>query len=472
MSPRMAIRRPRVTRPMPSRGSVAGQHLEAPRPSRRGWRCRRRRSASKRRRRIDDVEIDPLARCRARPAGASGRVAAPRAPGRRRAPRPRPSTPSAFMREMPPRGRHLEQERLAVRARAATHGRVSPTAQASTSRSRRPVRAEAHRPARRPRCAAASRIGVVASAGGDDRRRRPAPARRRSPPSRGRSPRGSSKASRCAGATVVISADMRARQPGQRRDLAGVVHADLDHREVGVARHPRQGQRHAPVVVEAGLGGMDPALRRQHRAQHLLGRGLADRAGHRDHARRAIAPARRAPSAASAASTSGTISSGASAHALGDARHQRRRRAPLERVGDEVMPVARVLQRDEEIARLQGCGVSIETPVAAKARGGAPAGRGLGLGGGPECAPSDPPVERGHRDAGLFGVVEGIDVAADDLPGLVPLAGDQQRVARAAAHRPRAGSPRRGRRSRSPRGSRPEPRRGSRRGPRCAGCRR
>ncbi len=49
---------------------------------------------------------------------------------------------------------------------------------------------------------------------------------------------------------------VRARQAGQRRDLAGVVHADLDHRELGVARHPRQRQRHAPVVVVAGDRGM------------------------------------------------------------------------------------------------------------------------------------------------------------------------------------------------------------------------
>ena len=58
---------------------------------------------------------------------------------------------------------------------------------------------------------------------------------------------------------------MRPRQPRQRRDLAGGVHADLDHREVAVRRHPRQRQRHAPVVVEALLRGMDAALRRRAR---------------------------------------------------------------------------------------------------------------------------------------------------------------------------------------------------------------
>ena len=41
-----------------------------------------------------------------------------------------------------------------------------------------------------------------------------------------------------------------------------------------------------------------------------------------------------------------------------------------------------------------------------------------------------PPVKRRHRDAGLFAVIEGKDIVADDLPGLVTLAADQQRIAR------------------------------------------
>ncbi|MEZ5838998.1 MAG: hypothetical protein R3D02_00685 [Hyphomicrobiales bacterium] len=31
----------------------------------------------------------------------------------------------------------------------------------------------------------------------------------------------------------------------QRRDLAGMVHADLEHGEIDIGRHPRQRQRHA-----------------------------------------------------------------------------------------------------------------------------------------------------------------------------------------------------------------------------------
>jgi len=66
---------------------------------------------------------------------------------------------------------------------------------------------------------------------------------------------------------------------------------------------------------------------------------------------------------------------------------------------------------------------------------------------------TDPPVEGGHRNTGLLGIVKGIDIVANDLPGFVPLAGNQQRVARLqrihpaqdrfrpVAHLHRAGTP-------------------------------
>ena len=49
---------------------------------------------------------------------------------------------------------------------------------------------------------------------------------------------------------------VRAHQLRQRRDLAGVVHADLEHAVARVGRHARQRQRHAPVVVEGLFGGV------------------------------------------------------------------------------------------------------------------------------------------------------------------------------------------------------------------------
>ena len=79
---------------------------------------------------------------------------------------------------------------------------------------------------------------------------------------------------------------------------------------------------------------------------------------------------------------------------------------------------------------------------------------------------------RGKRCGHRVMIAERQHAVADDLAGLVALAGDQQRIARLAGPRSRRGSPRRGRRCLS----RPLPRRGSRRGcfpdSRCADCRR
>ena len=44
--------------------------------------------------------------------------------------------------------------------------------------------------------------------------------------------------------------DMRAHEADERRDLAGVVHADLEHAEGRVGRQARERQRHAPMIVE------------------------------------------------------------------------------------------------------------------------------------------------------------------------------------------------------------------------------
>ena len=57
---------------------------------------------------------------------------------------------------------------------------------------------------------------------------------------------------------AVISATCGRTMPGQRGDLAGVVHAHFEHCKFGVARHSRQAQRHAGVVVVA----LDRAMHR------------------------------------------------------------------------------------------------------------------------------------------------------------------------------------------------------------------
>ena len=158
----------------------------------------------------------------------------------------------------------------------------------------------------------------------------------------------------------------------------------------------------------------------------------------------------------------------------GDARriavHHRRGGAARQRVGDEVVPVARVAQRDEQVARRDACGVSIETPVTATSARQRPAGGGAQLRRGPERASC-----RGARQARAprRRRRRACVTAGDGLAALMPLAGHGQHVAgaerrqRARRWRPRAlaGIDRR-------RGSRPAPRRGSRPGPRCADCRR
>jgi hypothetical protein len=69
---------------------------------------------------------------------------------------------------------------------------------------------------------------------------------------------------------------------GERRDLGGVVHADLEHAEGALARHAGEREGHAPMIVVGGYGGMRPALAGEHQTQGLLGTGLAHRSRHRD----------------------------------------------------------------------------------------------------------------------------------------------------------------------------------------------
>ncbi len=76
--------------------------------------------------------------------------------------------------------------------------------------------------------------------------------------------------------------DMRPRHAGERRDFARVVHAHLEHAEARIRRHSRERQRHAPVIVVGSGRSVRWAAGREHRPQHLLGRRLADRTGHRD----------------------------------------------------------------------------------------------------------------------------------------------------------------------------------------------
>ena len=87
--------------------------------------------------------------------------------------------------------------------------------------------------------------------------------------------------------------DVRPDLPGQRGDLAGIVHAHFEHRELGVARHPREAQRHAGVVVVALDRAMDlaRAVAVERGVKRFLGAGLADRSGDADDRRAGCARA-------------------------------------------------------------------------------------------------------------------------------------------------------------------------------------
>ena len=115
---------------------------------------------------------------------------------------------------------------------------------------------------------------------------------------------------------------LRPCETGERRDLAGVVHAHLEHRIARMLRTARERQRHPPMIVVGRDRGMGLAVLGQRQPQRLLGSGLADRAGDADDACAWCARALRAASSRRPSSTSGTTSSGAS---CGSSRACRRR---------------------------------------------------------------------------------------------------------------------------------------------------
>jgi hypothetical protein len=87
--------------------------------------------------------------------------------------------------------------------------------------------------------------------------------------------------------------DQRHRGPGQVGqvgDLAGMVHAQLDHADLVRGLQPQQSQRHADVVVQIAFGGQGalglPGP--QDGRDHLGDGGLAVAAGHADQGQAAL----------------------------------------------------------------------------------------------------------------------------------------------------------------------------------------
>ena len=206
--------------------------------------------------------------------------------------------------------------------------------------------------------------------------------------------------------------------------------------------------------------------------QHLLGAGLADRAGHRRRSRAERARARRRPAAPCRARCRRPRRPGRMRRSLGArASHERRGGAGGEGARDVIMAVVRSpLIAMNSSPGLQACACrSRRRSRAARAARSARRERGVNSSGAPQAVAHASPLDRRPR---ALGVGKRQRAVADDLAGFMAFAGDDQRVARPSASRRPRGSPRRGRRFRARPARRRESRRGSRRGSRSADCRR
>ena len=76
--------------------------------------------------------------------------------------------------------------------------------------------------------------------------------------------------------------DVRSHQARERLDLARMIHAELEDGEACAGWTARERQRYPPVIVVRGDRGVGLSLLAERQAQRLLGRGLSDRAGHRN----------------------------------------------------------------------------------------------------------------------------------------------------------------------------------------------
>ena len=146
----------------------------------------------------------------------------------------------------------------------------------------------------------------------------------------------------------------RASDRGELGDLAEAPHRELENADLGVFFEPAERQRHADLVVVAGLGGDRPRCRDAECGQDVLGRGLPHRPCDRD-------DACRAPFANGA-----TEARERSERVVGD---ERRNRA----VGDGVVEKVRALADcDEEVAWNDAPRIDLHTGDALRAHLGPP----------------------------------------------------------------------------------------------------
>ena len=215
----------------------------------------------------------------------------------------------------------------------------------------------------------------------------------------------------------------------------GRVRPQLQRERLVLRPQAQQGQRQAPLVVEAALRLEHRAERAQHRGHHLLGRGLAVGARHRRHRHREARPVIR-----------GQPSERARGVVHQDRRHRGRqivrqvvddqaRRATRGRVAQEAVAVAiRPLDGEEGLPDAQVAAVDADagdghTEVARHEGALGSADHVLDAQRPPR--PSSGCPTRPQRGPRHLAVVEIERLGADDLVGLVPLPRDHHHVARA-----------------------------------------
>ena len=348
-------RRPLRRRPRPCRRAAASAAPAAP-PGRRSrhapnrdWRCRCRRPGS--------------ARPRRRPcaAAASGRAPAGTPPGRGRPPstgQPAASAEAAAASAL----RTLCRPAVRSAKRVAPAGLCRSIAQWSPAHAAVAVTsapAASPKVRRRRAPAIACQVGACSSSAGNTAMPSAPSASIAAPFSRATASTlaMNSRCSRCAlltrvtvGRAIVASA----------RDLAGMVHAELDHRGAMRRAQAQQGQRQADVVVEVAFGGeAGVALPgAEDGGDHLRHRRLAVAAGHR-HQRQieALPPGRR--ELTEGETGIGHLEPGQAG--LGQAAlGQRGDGAGRLGLGQEVVRVeALAAQGDEQIAGPNGAGVAV-----------------------------------------------------------------------------------------------------------------
>ena len=163
---------------------------------------------------------------------------------------------------------------------------------------------------------------------------------------------------------VVDERDARRGHRGQRGDLAGVVHAEFEHRGAMpadlVLAQPQQRQRHTDVVVEVARGGQrrvaQPGV--QDGRDHLRDGGLAVAAGHGDQRQLDLLPPRRGQSAQRLPAV-GDLQAG-QARGMQAAFGQRRQGAHHAGLRQKVVRIETLAaQRDEQVAGAQAARVAV-----------------------------------------------------------------------------------------------------------------